>query len=129
MGNVEQQLGNFQKALELHGQALDIQLQTLGGGHVAVADTYCNMGVVYKKLGNFEKALEMYEKDLEITIKSLGVQHASVAMTKGNMGYVYEQLGNLAQAQSRWCNEAHFLSALFVRVILQRPNISSYREI
>ncbi len=24
---------------------------------------------------------------------------------------------------------AHFLSALFVRVIVQRPNISSYREI
>ncbi len=32
-------------------------------------------------------------------------------------------------SESRWCNEAHFLSALFVRVIIQRPNISSYREI
>jgi hypothetical protein len=44
MGVVQKELGNFEKALELYGKALEIQLQGLGHFHVYVARTYVNMG-------------------------------------------------------------------------------------
>ena len=48
MGNVYYQLGNFEKALEMHKKNLDIKLKIVGPAHVAVATTKKNIGVVYQ---------------------------------------------------------------------------------
>jgi tetratricopeptide (TPR) repeat protein len=92
----------FEKALELYGKALEIEIQSLCHFHADVARTEMNIRHVLSAQGDHEnellhlnKALAMQE--LEV---ALGPSHPSVAMTNGNMGYVYEQLGNLAQAQS-----------------------------
>ncbi len=58
--NVEQQLGNFQKALECYEMSLEIKIKSLGIHHVDVARTYNNMGNVEDSLGNYQKALEYH---------------------------------------------------------------------
>jgi tetratricopeptide (TPR) repeat protein len=90
MGNVYEQLGRLEKALEMHEQCLDIMLKSLGDSHVDVAKTYCNIGNVYLLQGKLEKALEMFKKDLEITRNALGDSHASaISRPGGTAGWLW----------------------------------------
>eukprot|EP00292_Cryptomonas_paramecium_P003867 CAMPEP_0113728054 /NCGR_PEP_ID=MMETSP0038_2-20120614/41626_1 /TAXON_ID=2898 /ORGANISM="Cryptomonas paramecium" /LENGTH=749 /DNA_ID=CAMNT_0000659433 /DNA_START=120 /DNA_END=2366 /DNA_ORIENTATION=+ /assembly_acc=CAM_ASM_000170 len=91
-------LGLYEKSLELYEEELERRIKTFGNSHVEVAMTYNNMAGVYQKLGQLDKALETYEKALEIYIPALGNSHTSVANTYNNMGVVYEKLGQYEKA-------------------------------
>ena len=97
-----QEQGEYEKALEYYGKALEIVERTLGNDHPSTATTYNNMAGVYKAQGDYEKALEYYEKDLEISEKVLGSDHPNTATTYNNMALVYEAQGEYEKAQRRW---------------------------
>ncbi len=55
MTNVEEQLGNLQKAIELNEKALKIFVKVLGRHHVREAMTKENIAYVYERLGTLRK--------------------------------------------------------------------------
>ena len=98
MAGVYQEQGDYEKALEYYGKALEIVERTLGNDHPYTATTYNNMAGVYKEQGDYEKALEYYEKDLEISERVLGSDHPSTATTYNNMAGVYKEQGDYEKA-------------------------------
>ncbi|XP_046854991.1 uncharacterized protein LOC124448023, partial [Xenia sp. Carnegie-2017] len=97
-GNVFYETGNYDKAIEFHEKALEIQKQSLGPNHVDVAGSLNNLGNVYKDTGNYDKAIEFHEKALEIRKQSLGPNHVDVATSLNNLGSVYRGTGNYDKA-------------------------------
>ena len=90
--------GDYAKALEYYGKALDIQERVLGHDHPNSARSYNNIGVVYGKQGNYPKALEYLEKALDIDERVLGPDNPSTATSYGNIGLVYHNQGDYAKA-------------------------------
>ncbi len=72
LGNMNNQLGNPQEALERAQLALKISIKTYGDEHPNVATSYINIGRAYTSLGKYQEALEYHQKALKIYIKTYG---------------------------------------------------------
>ena len=88
MGNVYQDQGKLDLALEYYAKALEISIAAVGEQHSDVGTTYNNMAAVYQDQGKLDLALEYYAKALEIYSAAVGEQHSSVGGTYNNMGNV-----------------------------------------
>jgi hypothetical protein len=97
LGNIFDEEGKYDNAIEMQEKALKIQIEYLGHDHLDVADTYNNLGVTYSNISNNtnitdtnRKAIDCYEKDLEITLKVLNnKKDPKVAITYGNLASIY----------------------------------------
>jgi tetratricopeptide (TPR) repeat protein len=98
IGNVYDDLGDYDKALEYHNKALEIRKSVLGENHPDTASSYDNIGIVYRNLGDYDKALEYHFKALEIYKDILGEKHRDTAMSYNNIGAVYYNLGDYDKA-------------------------------
>ena len=98
MALVYQDQGDYEKALEYNGKALDVRERVLGSGHPDTAATYNNMAVVYQEQGDYEKALKYYGKALDVKERTLGSDHPSTATTYNNMAGVYQDQGDYDKA-------------------------------
>ncbi len=94
IGNIQDELKNYDLALKYLGQALE--LKELTNDKKGAAGTRENMATVYSKKGEFEKALELYKEILEFR-KSKG-EEAGMSTTLMNIGYGYEKLGRFQNA-------------------------------
>jgi tetratricopeptide (TPR) repeat protein len=94
MGNVYQDKGDLDKALEYHSQALEIDRRI--GDTPGEASDLGNMGIVYAAKGDLDKALKYYSQALEIDRKIGDIQ--GEASDLGNMGIVYQDKGDLDKA-------------------------------
>ena len=88
MALVYQEQGEYEKALEYFGKALDVRERVLGSGHPDTAATYNNMAGVYKEQGDYEKALKLYEKAFTVFMTKLGVNHPYTQRTQRNVQYL-----------------------------------------
>ena len=75
MANVEEQLGNLQKAIDLNEKALKIFVKVLGRHHVRVTMTKENIAYVYEGCGDLAQALSCIEEAHSIFRRSLGADH------------------------------------------------------
>jgi tetratricopeptide (TPR) repeat protein len=73
--------GQYEKALEWYGRALDGKEKTLGKDHPSTLDTVHNMAGVFYNQGQYEKALEWYGRALDGYEKTLGKDHPSTLQT------------------------------------------------
>ena len=89
LGSVYIKQGNYEKALEYYGNALELLERVLGSDHPDTATTYNNMAGVYQAQGDYEKALEYYDKALDVIGRVLGSDHPYTAATYNNMAEVY----------------------------------------
>ena len=105
-------LGDYNKALEYYGKALEIKESKLGKDHTDTAATYNNIAGVYDANGDYDKALEYYGKALKIVESKLGKDHPDTATTYNNIALVYKAKGDYDKALE------YFLKAL--RIWLQR---------
>lgn len=64
--SVLHRLGNYQDALKLQHQALDIQLLNWSADDIRLANLYDNMALVYKDLGSYERALAVQQKSVNL---------------------------------------------------------------
>ena len=90
--------GEYDKALEWYQKALNIREKILGPDHPDTAATYNNIAAVYSKQGEYNKALEWYQKALNIDEKILGPDHPSTATTYNNIALVYNNQGEYDKA-------------------------------
>jgi tetratricopeptide (TPR) repeat protein len=64
LGNVYQSLGDFNKAIEYHGQHLAIAKKV--GERSGEGRAYGNLGIAYQSQGDFNKAIEYHTQHLAI---------------------------------------------------------------
>jgi tetratricopeptide (TPR) repeat protein len=72
IGSVYLQQGELERALEMFEKDLKITRNALGDGHVSVADTKQNIGLVYGKLGDEAKQLQLDREAHSIYLQALG---------------------------------------------------------
>ena len=68
LANYYYSLGDYNKAVELGTQALNIRKQTLGEKHPNYATSLNNLANYYSGLGDYNKAVELGTKTLETII-------------------------------------------------------------
>ena len=78
MGLVYYNLGNFEKALEMHERDLEIKLKTVGPLHASVADTKLNIGIVYSNKGDQAAAKASYKEAYDIYLRCFGPDHPKI---------------------------------------------------
>ena len=91
-------MGDYDKALEYYGKALEIRESKLGIDHTDTATTYNNIAGVYWAKGDYAKALEYHGKALEIRESKLGKDHPDTATTYNNIAGVHYAKGDYDKA-------------------------------
>ena len=76
MGVVYEQLGNFQKALEIYEMDLEITQKCLGDNHASVADTKYNIARLYRDQGDNVQAKTLFREAAEVYTKVYGADHS-----------------------------------------------------
>ena len=86
-------LGEYDKALEYLGRALDINIKDLGEDHLDMAVSYRGLGRIWHEKGDYDKAVEYFEKSLDINIKALGEDHPNIIVARHNLGLSWHEKG------------------------------------
>jgi tetratricopeptide (TPR) repeat protein len=94
MGTVSQFLGQYQEALNLYQQSLEIQREI--GDRSGEANSLMNLGNVYDSLGQYQKALNFHQQSLAIQREIGDIQ--GEANSLNNLGNVYGSLGQYQEA-------------------------------
>jgi len=71
MANVHEAQGDDDKALELYGKALKIDLATLGESHPDMEDMCNDMAVVHEAQGDYDKARELRIKAHSVSMRTV----------------------------------------------------------
>jgi tetratricopeptide (TPR) repeat protein len=100
LGYIQNSQGDYEKAIEYYGEALEIRQKTLPPNHPHLATSYNNIATVYMNMGEYSKALSFYEKALEIRQKTLPPNHPDLAQSYNNIGAVYRNMGEYSKALS-----------------------------
>ena len=91
-------MGDYNKAVELGTQALNIRKQTLGEKHPDYASSLGCLADYYSRLGNYNKAIELGRQALNIRKQTLGEKHPNYASSLGCLADYYSRLGNYNKA-------------------------------
>ena len=91
MGLAWQKKGEYDKAIDYYGKALESDLKSFGDDHPNVARTWNNLGGAWKDKGEYEKSLKYFEKALAVVEKA-GLPHR-VQLVKGNIDELKKSLG------------------------------------
>jgi len=100
IGVANNDLGQLDKALEMHQKALALRKETVGKTHPSVAECLNNLGAVFFARGALQKAVEHYEQALELLIASAGGREEGpyMALTLYNIGVSRARLGQPREA-------------------------------
>ena len=94
LGLAYRDLGQVEKAIEYHKQALEISREI--GHRQGEGNHLGNLGIAYNDLGQVEKAIEYYEQALEIS-REIGHRH-NEGIWLGNLGVAYRDLSQVEKA-------------------------------
>ena len=90
--------GQYEKAIEVLQQLLEIQKKTLVEDDSDYASSLSILGFCYYSLGDYVRAIEFYSQALEIQKKVLGEEHSNYTMSLNSLGLCYSELGNYSKA-------------------------------
>ncbi|WP_204152063.1 tetratricopeptide repeat protein [Leptolyngbya sp. CCY15150] len=93
------QQGQYDEAIPLAQQALDIRETALGENHLYVATSLNNLAELYRAQGNYAAAEPLFQQSLAIRETALGENHPDVATSLNNLANLYLDQGNYAAAQ------------------------------
>ena len=91
IGGVYTAKGELDAALGVLHEGLEMQIDTLGDGHIEVAKTLHNIGVCHRHNDDWDSALEYYIRAHEIFEFILGREHLDTVRTLHNIGGVYRR--------------------------------------
>jgi CHAT domain-containing protein/Tfp pilus assembly protein PilF len=91
--------GQYDNALPLLEQMVEVATRTYGPGHPYVADSLFSLGEVYKKKGDYARAVSLLERALAIREQALGRDHAHVATTLHSLAELYRQQGDYQRSR------------------------------
>ncbi|RMG28235.1 MAG: CHAT domain-containing protein [Methanobacteriota archaeon] len=90
--------GDYQKALELTRQALEIHLANHGEEHWYIHGELGLIAHLYRELGDYDRAIEYRQRQLDAKIKFCGPTHQEVANTFKALGKLYADMGEFERA-------------------------------
>ena len=90
--------GNYNKAIELENQAIEIYKLPFGKNISAYLISLNNLARCYARLGDYAKATELGTQALEISKQELGEKHPDYAMSLSNLAGYYADLGDYNKA-------------------------------
>jgi tetratricopeptide (TPR) repeat protein len=121
LGKLEDNFGNYDKAIEYYDKCLSIEFKSLGEKHSDVAVTYNNLGLVYDDIGAYEKAIEFYYKSLEINLNNSNIPTTELATNYNNIGTSLFNKGQYEKAIN------YFLKCLNIQIFIYgsfHPNVA-----
>jgi len=98
LGLIYANMGQYEKALPLQNEILEITKATFGETHPDYATRLNNLAHLYSKMGQYEKALPLYEEALEISKASLGEAHPKYASMLNNLALLHFYMGQYEKA-------------------------------
>ncbi|MCO6478968.1 MAG: CHAT domain-containing protein [Phaeodactylibacter sp.] len=97
-GNAQRHLGNLNRAIELHEQALGIREPYFGSRAIEVSNSLQNIGNCWLALSRPEKALPYLEKAGKIRAGILSPPHDALASANNSLAEAWRQKGEYLKA-------------------------------
>jgi len=127
-----QLIGNSDRAIEVHQDALALKRDVFGPRHIEVAYSLNNLGNLYREMGQFPEAEANLMEALDIFQESLGPQHGNVGVVMIGIGNLLRDAERFDEARSYYADSLPILRQVFgddsVRVI-QSLNGQGYSEL
>ncbi|MCB9234727.1 MAG: CHAT domain-containing protein [Bacteroidia bacterium] len=100
MGVAFEEMGQFDKSLQMYMSAKDKYLASLGLNHEKTAASLINIGSVYHQLGQYSDALAQYNTALSIyqTIYAVNPDHSDFPIVYRNMANSFLEMGDMENA-------------------------------
>jgi tetratricopeptide (TPR) repeat protein len=118
IGSVHYQLGDWERALKMQHEALDVLMEELGTDHQTVAATLFQIGIIHASLCQFDLAMNMFSQAQTIQTLQLGHDHPATLRTRREIGNIFsvnvsecdsalEQFDEILEAQRRIHGDRH----------------------
>lgn len=121
-GQTLYQAGQYEQAVPLWREALELGEQELGPDHLTTATLLNNLAALYEALGHYQAAEPFYQRALDINTAVLGPDHPKVAASLINLARLYD-------AQSRYFEaEPLYEMASMIREKAVEPDNSNLTE-
>ena len=91
---------HYNEAEPLLRRAIEIGEQATNCGHVIVAETLHNLGLLYLKQGKYEQAEAIHRQMLELRTKLLGAEHPNTLHSMNNLALVLDNQGKYEEAET-----------------------------
>ena len=91
-------VGDYERAIEMFGEVLEVQSGVLGPDHPNTLITRHNLAMAYRGVGDYERAIEMYMEVLEVEVRVLGSDHPETLTTCNNLAGAYHGVGDYGRA-------------------------------
>lgn len=99
LGDVHQKLGNYENALPLLEQAMQIRHSLHTGDHPDIAESLNSLGTLNSKTGELDDAVEHLNRALEMRIRLFGPLHEDVAKSYTSLANLTQTRGNYDEAE------------------------------
>jgi CHAT domain-containing protein/tetratricopeptide (TPR) repeat protein len=100
LAKVYESLGQYEKAVPIFLQSMEILEKTKGVNDLAYATIMNNLGIVYKNMGHPEKAEPLMLRAKEIRKKAGGEESNDYANSLNNLAVLYSGLGQHERAEN-----------------------------
>ena len=94
------QKGQYDRAVVVARQALELAERTVGPGDPNTAASLNSLALLYATQGDYAKAEPLYKRALAIDEKALGPDHPSVATTLDNLAALYRVTDRHEEAEA-----------------------------
>lgn len=101
LANIEDELGHYERAMELHMRVRDGLIATVGPDHPAVGVEHYNIGLGLLREGDPLAAVVELERSLAITRATFGEEHPDTRETAEQLSAAREAARGLPRSQSR----------------------------
>lgn len=98
-GQVYRNIGNFEQAKYLVGNAISLRERNLGYYHPLTLASKHNLGLVLNDIGDYHEAETIFRLVYEQRKKTLGSDHVETASTLSNLAYSIRRQGNYTLAE------------------------------
>jgi tetratricopeptide (TPR) repeat protein len=98
LGQLEDDYGNYQIALNYFEKCLEIDKNTLGNHHPDISTIYNNIASVLRKTDDLDRSLKLSLNSLDVLLKNFGEFNSSVATCYNNIGLILCDLGEFDEA-------------------------------
>lgn len=96
--NATDNLGNYEKAIELQTQCYEKRTQLLGEDNPDTLRSLNNLADSYNSIKNYDKAIELQERCFNLRKKVLGSEHIGTLRSMNNLAGAYERKGEHEKA-------------------------------
>ena len=98
-------MGNYEEAIRLGKEALDIRENTLGKNHPDYAQSLNNLAKYHYFIGQYDTAIQLEKQALAIREDIYGKMHSEYATALSNLADFYQKIGKTEEAM-RYGSEA-----------------------